>query len=379
MLKGRILATGGAGYIGSHLTVELLAAGYEVVILDNFENSDRATVNRIPKLAHGPVTLVEGDVRNCGLVETVLRRHRIDAVVHLAGKKAVGESVRDPLRYFNDNLMGAVSLFRAMRAVQVNNLLFSSSATVYGTPDQLPIRETAPTSISNPYGRTKLMTEEIIDDMVAAYPAMKAISLRYFNPVGAHASGQIGENPRGVPNNLFPYVAQTAAGLRSAVEVYGNDYATEDGTGLRDYIHVVDLAQGHVAAMAHLLSPAEGHVRHRRINLGTGKGHTVLQVIKAFSQACGFNVPYRIVPRRPGDAAASLADATLAQQLLDWRARHSLAEMCRDQWLFQKGVVQAKPLGGVVLRFPQALDPAAMLGSGSAVEHRSSPERAAPV
>ncbi len=375
MQKRRILATGGAGYIGSHLTVELLEAGYEVVILDNFENSDRATVNRIPKLGQGPVTLVEGDVRNSDLVETILRRHRIDAVVHLAGKKAVGESVRDPLRYFNDNLMGAVSLFRAMRAVQVNNLLFSSSATVYGAPDQLPIRETAPTSVSNPYGRTKLMTEEIIDDMVSAHPTMRAISLRYFNPVGAHASGQIGENPRGVPNNLFPYVAQTAAGWRSMVEVYGDDYATEDGTGLRDYIHVVDLARGHVAAMAHLLSPAGGHVRHRRINLGTGKGHTVLQVIKAFSQACGFNVPYRIVPRRPGDAAASLADATLANELLDWRARYTLAEMCRDQWLFQKGVSQAEIAGGVGLRFPAALNPATLFGLGSAKEYRSSSER----
>ena len=378
MFKGSILATGGAGYIGSHLAVELLAANYEVVILDNFENSDRAAAARIPRLAHGPVTLVEGDVRNTELVETILRRHRVDAVVHLAGKKAVGESVRDPLVYFHDNLLGAVSLLRAMRAVHVNRLLFSSSATVYGTPEDLPIRETAPTSIGNPYGRTKLMTEEIIDDVVAAQPDLRAMSLRYFNPVGAHASGLIGENPRGVPNNLFPFVAQTAAGQRNVVEVYGNDYPTEDGTGLRDYIHVVDLARGHVAALRHLMSQTSDPVRHRRINLGTGRGHTVLQVIRAFSAACGFDVPYRIVPRRPGDAAASVADATLANELLDWHPQHSLSDMCRDHWGFQQRLARAERPGSPILRFPQMVHAAASSVLGGGQDRRALHDQTSP-
>lgn len=330
-----ILATGGAGYIGSHVVVELLAVGHRVVILDNFENADRRAVAQIPKIAQGEVILVEGDVREQAVVEEVLRQHRVDAVIHLAGKKSVGESVADPLLYFHDNLLGAISLLRAMRAVRVRNLVFSSSATVYGHPQTLPIAESAPTGVTNPYGRTKLMIEEIIDDVTVAEPDFHAISLRYFNPVGAHPSGLIGESPRGIPNNLFPYVAQTAAGLREAVQVFGRDYDTIDGTGMRDYIHVVDLARGHVAAIDHLFA-AKPKDRHLRINLGTGTGYTVLQVLDAFSEACGIAVPYEFVGRRPGDAAASLADPTRAHRLLAWRATRDLKAMCADHWAFQK-------------------------------------------
>ncbi|CAM3403472.1 UDP-glucose 4-epimerase GalE [Paracoccus nototheniae] len=339
-----ILASGGAGYIGSHVVVELLAAGHRVVILDNFENSDRRAVASLPKIAPGPVILIEGDVRDPDVVEGILRRYGIDAVIHLAGKKAVGQSVADPLLYFHDNLLGAISLLRAMDRAGVRDLVFSSSATVYGMPKVLPIAETAPTGITNPYGRTKLMIEEMIDDLTAARPDFRAISLRYFNPVGAHSSGLIGENPKDAPNNLFPYVAQTAAGQRAEVQVFGGDYDTVDGTGVRDYIHVVDLARGHVAAIDHLSGPPAGSERHLRINLGTGTGYSVLQIIAAFSTACGFAVPYRIVDRRPGDAAVSLADPTLAGQILGWRATRDLDQMCADHWAYQqKALLDSRP------------------------------------
>lgn len=332
-----ILATGGAGYIGSHVVVELLGAGYRVVILDNFENSDRRVVSRIPEIAQGgDVTLIEGDVRDQRIVEEVLKSYRVDAVIHLAGKKAVGESVADPLLYFHDNLLGAIALLRGMKAIGVPSLVFSSSATVYGMPKALPIDETAPTGVTNPYGRTKLMIEEIVDDLAVSWSRFRAVSLRYFNPVGAHASGLIGETPRGIPNNLFPYVAQTAAGVRDRVRVFGGDYDTPDGSGIRDYIHVVDLAKGHVRAMDLLLRIGPTWTtRHRRINLGTGRGYSVLEVIGAFSRACGKQISYEIVDRRPGDAAASLADPSLAVELLGWRAEHDLQAMCRDHWAFQ--------------------------------------------
>jgi len=330
-----ILATGGAGYIGSHVVVELLQAGHRVVIFDNFENSDRRAVACIPKIAPGTIVLVEGDVRNRLVVEEILSRYNIDAVIHLAGKKAVGESVADPMLYFHDNLLGAISLLQAMRNVGTKNLVFSSSATVYGVPKVLPIPEAAPTQVTNPYGRTKLMIEEMIDDFAVAEPDFRAISLRYFNPVGAHSSGLIGENPKDVPNNLFPYVAQTAIGLRKEVQVFGADYDTPDGTGVRDYIHVVDLASGHVAAIQHLFdtSPED---RHLRINLGTGTGYSVLQIIEAFSVACGFAIPYRVTDRRPGDAAVSLADPKRAAALLQWCATRDLSRMCADHWAFQR-------------------------------------------
>lgn len=330
-----VLATGGAGYIGSHVVVELVAAGYDVVVLDNFENSSPCVVGRLSELTGREIELVQADVRNRKSVEYVLDGFEVDAVIHLAGKKAVGESVENPLLYFDANLNGAISLLEAMQACGVHNLVFSSSATVYGVPEVLPIREGAATSATNPYGRTKLMIEEIISDVVASDADFRAISLRYFNPVGAHESGMIGEDPKGIPNNLFPYVAQTAAGERSSVQVFGGDYETADGTGLRDYIHVTDLAKGHVAALDRLLSGDPPKERHQKINLGTGEGHTVLEVIRAFSQACGSSIPYEVVGRRSGDVAASVADAGLALDLLGWRAIHDLRRMCRDHWRFQ--------------------------------------------
>ncbi|WP_292285974.1 UDP-glucose 4-epimerase GalE [Marivita sp.] len=331
-----ILATGGAGYIGSHTTVELLRAGHSVVILDNFENSARDALASIPKIAGGgKIWLAEGDVRNARLVADVIQRHSVDAVIHFAGKKAVGESVADPLLYYHDNITGALSVLSAMRGTGCKRLVFSSSATVYGDVKMLPIPETAPTCSSNPYGRTKLMIEEIIDDFVASTDDFGALSLRYFNPVGAHPSGFIGESPIGTPNNLFPFIAQTAAGMRDMVQIFGNDYETRDGTGSRDYIHVVDLARGHVAAVEHLLSQTTNILPHRKVNLGTGKGHTVLEVLNTFSKVCGFQIPHRIVPRRPGDVGLSLADPSLAFGLFNWRAELGLDEMCRDHWRFQ--------------------------------------------
>lgn len=333
-MKRCILATGGAGYIGSHVVTQLLDAGHRVVILDNFENSDPDVIDRIETISGTRLRLIEGDVRDQATVERVLRVHGVDAVIHLAGKKSVGESVADPLLYFSDNLNGAISLLQAMCTTGVMRLAFSSSATVYGTPKTLPIDETAETGATSPYGRTKLMIEEIIDDCVASVSQMRAISLRYFNPVGAHASGLIGENPRGTPNNLFPYVVQTATGERPFVRVFGGDYPTADGTGLRDYIHVIDLARGHLAATDLLLDDTTPAVRHRRINLGTGTGHTVLEVISAMSKTSGQRIPYKIVQRRPGDVAASVADPSLAHSLLGWRADLGLDRMCLDQWRF---------------------------------------------
>lgn len=341
-MRQKILATGGAGYIGSHVAVALLEAGHDVVILDNFENSDLSVIRRIEQIAHAKVTLIEGDVRDRATLDALFRKHRIDAVIHLAGKKAVGESVANPLLYYHDNIAGAVTLLQAMQAAGVDNLVFSSSATVYGVPEQLPIDENCKTGVTNPYGRTKLMIEEILEDCVAANANLHVISLRYFNPVGAHQSHLIGENPRGIPNNLFPYVAQTALGERPFVQVFGADYDTPDGTGLRDYIHVVDLAAGHLAAINYVLTVAQSGARHRKINLGTGQGYSVLEVIEAFSNACGFPVPYQLAARRSGDAAASVADASLAHKLLGWKAELGLDRMCADQWEFGIKVANTK-------------------------------------
>lgn len=338
----KILATGGAGYIGSHVAVALLEAGYELVILDNLENSERSVIDRIEKIAQAPVTFVQGDVRDRVTLDNLFRNHRIDAVIHLAGKKAVGESLSNPLLYYHDNISGAVTLLQAMKEARISRLVFSSSATVYGAPERLPIDETFKTGVTNPYGRTKLIVEEILDDCVAADPELNAVSLRYFNPVGAHGSHLIGENPKGIPSNLLPFVAQTALGERPYVQVFGADYDTPDGTGLRDYIHVVDLAAGHLAAIHFVLNTLQTGSRHRRINLGTGRGHTVLEVIAAFSAACGFSVPYRIVPRRPGDTAASIADVNLAYRLLGWRAQFGLDQMCADQWAFVSRVSKSE-------------------------------------
>ena len=342
ILSRKILATGGAGYIGSHVAVALLEAGYDVVVLDNFENSAPSVIDRIERITDERLTLVKGDVRDRTTLNNIFRHHNIDAVIHLAGKKAVGESISNPLLYFHDNITGAVSLLQAMKDAGVDRLVFSSSATVYGVPERLPIDETCKTGVTNPYGRTKLMTEEILDDCVAADPSLKVVSLRYFNPVGAHHSHLIGENPKGVPSNLLPFVAQTALGQRPFVQIFGDDYDTPDGTGLRDYIHVVDLAAGHLAAINFVLAAAQTDMGHRRINLGTGKGHTVLEVIKAFSRACGFPVPYKVGPRRAGDTGASVADASLARNLLGWQAALGLDQMCADQWAFVSKVAQTK-------------------------------------
>lgn len=331
-----VLATGGAGYIGSHVTVELIRAGYSVVILDNFENSDPSVVDRISELTETDVRCVTCDVLDTESLVEVLKAEGIDVVIHLAGKKSVAESMADPLMYFRANIGGLFSLLSAMQQSNVGKLVFSSSATVYGKQEQLPIKETASTSVNNPYGRTKLASEEFIGDFVRANSDMSAISLRYFNPVGADTSGLIGESPDGVPANLFPYISQTAAGLRDAVQVFGDDYDTPDGTGIRDYIHVSDLARGHVAAAEFLLSHDVAASKHVKVNLGTGQGYSVLEAINAFSAASGLDIPYRIQARRPGDVAASVADPSFARELLGWTAQAGLSDMCRDHWNFQQ-------------------------------------------
>jgi UDP-glucose 4-epimerase len=330
----RVLTTGGAGYIGSHVAVELMTAGMQVLILDNFENSDPSVVARIAEITGRLPELVEADVRDRAALERLFGRQRIDAVIHLAGKKCVAESVADPLLYYAANLDGAVSLLRAMRDRGVNRLVFSSSASVYGVPESLPINETARTGPLSPYADTKLIIERIIDAELVARPALAAVSLRYFNPVGAHSSGLIGEDPLTEPTNLFPVLARAAIGASDAVKVFGDDYPTPDGTGIRDFIHVADLARGHVAAVRRLLEGKDTAGRHDRFNLGTGKGYTVLEAIAAFSAAAGTPVPYRVAPRRPGDIVASVADPSRAASMLGWRARRGLEAMCADHWAY---------------------------------------------
>jgi UDP-glucose 4-epimerase len=334
-----ILATGGAGYVGSHVAAALLAAGDRVVVLDDFSNADEDIGTRLARLGHGHAEVVRGDIRDARLLDHVFARTRIDAVVHLAGLKAVGESVREPLRYVDVNVGGAVSLLRAMLRAGVHRLVFSSSATVYGAPEANPIPETAPLAPLNPYGSTKLSIERILGDLVEAEPRFGAISLRYFNPVGAHASGLIGESPRGVPNNLFPYIAQTAAGLRDRVQVFGADYPTPDGTGIRDYVHVDDLARGHLAALDFLLAGRDGEGRHMPLNLGRGRGTSVLEALDAFGRAVGRPIPYEIAARRPGDSVECVADPSRAEALLGWRAILDLEAMCIDHWAFQRGLL----------------------------------------
>jgi UDP-glucose 4-epimerase len=335
-----ILLTGGAGYIGSHTVVALREAGFEPVILDNFSNSHPAVLDRLARITGGAVTLERGDVLDTPWVESVLRRHRPAGVVHLAGDKAVGESVAQPLKYFHNNMGGAVSLLRAMEAVYLSHaegglgpptLVFSSSATVYGDPATVPITEDFPRSHTNPYGHSKLVIEDMLAAVRVSSPAWRVGVLRYFNPVGAHPSGLIGEDPSDIPNNLMPYVTQVAVGQRSHLSVFGNDYPTPDGTGVRDYIHVQDLAAGHVAALQALLNTGASFT----VNLGTGRGHSVLEVVAAFEAASGQPVPYRFAPRRPGDVAQCYADPALARRLLGWEAKRSLDEMCADAWRWQ--------------------------------------------
>ena len=326
-----ILLTGGAGYIGSHTYVSLFEAGYTPVILDNFANSQPAVLERLQAITGRPALCEQGDVLDTPWVEEVLRRHRIAGVVHFAGDKAVGESVAKPLKYYRNNLGGAVSLMQAMENVGCETLVFSSSATVYGDPDHVPIAEDAPRSHTNPYGHTKLVIEDMLAAQRVAQPQWKVAVLRYFNPVGAHPSGLIGEDPAGIPNNLMPYITQVALGQRPYLQVFGSDYPTPDGTGVRDYIHVCDLAEGHVAALKALM--AQG--RSLSVNLGTGQGYSVLDVVRAFEAASGKAVPYQLAPRRAGDVAKVYADPRLARELLGWQATRTLDEMCADAWRWQ--------------------------------------------
>lgn len=326
-----ILLTGATGYIASHTWLALWRAGFEVVGVDDFRNSSPRVLERLAELGGRTPVFERADVTSAAAVNGVLERHRIDATVHFAALKAVGESASMPLAYFGNNLGGLVTVCEALRARGLGRFVFSSSATVYGQPERLPITEDAPVSAANPYGRTKLMGEQILTDLAAAEPGWQNAILRYFNPVGADASGRIGEDPRGTPNNLMPYVSQVAVGRRDRLSVWGNDYDTPDGTGVRDYIHVSDLAQGHVAALQRLL----GHAGSFTVNLGTGRGHSVLEVVAAFAAASGRAIPYEIRPRRPGDVAACWADPAQARRLLGWEARHDLATMCADAWRWQ--------------------------------------------
>ena len=327
----KILATGGAGYIGSHTCVELLRCGHEVVVVDNLQNSKLEAVRRVQEITGGKIAFHKADLRDRSALENIFRQEGVDAVIHFAGLKAVGESTQKPLEYYQNNITGTLVLCEVMRQAGVRTIVFSSSATVYGNPESVPIREDFPLSATNPYGRTKLMIEEILGDLHVSDPAWNIAILRYFNPVGAHKSGKIGEDPRGIPNNLFPYITQVAIGRLKELSVYGNDYPTPDGTGVRDYIHVVDLACGHLKA----LEKISGKKGLSIYNLGTGRGYSVLEAVAAFEKASGRKVPYKIAPRRPGDIPACYADPSKANRELGWRATRGLDEMCADSWRWQ--------------------------------------------
>lgn len=327
----KILVLGGAGYIGSHTCVELLDAGYEVVVLDNFCNSSPESLVRVESITGKKITLIQADVRDKAALQQAFTQHQFAAVIHFAGLKAVGESVANPLKYYDNNFNATVILCEVMQEFDCKNLIFSSSATVYGDAKEMPIQEDSALSATNPYGRSKLMIEDLIRDLYIADDSWNAVILRYFNPVGAHISGLIGEDPAGIPNNLMPYIAQVAVGKLACLSVYGNDYDTKDGTGVRDYIHVVDLAKGHVKALDYLLN----NKGVTAINLGTGVGYSVLEMIAAFQKASGNTVSYKIVDRRAGDVASCYADPGLAKQKLDWDAKLGLDRMCDDTWRWQ--------------------------------------------
>ena len=327
-----VLLTGGAGYIGSHTAVELLSAGHDVIIADNYANSSPIVAQRITQITGKPVKCYEADAADPAALERIFQENAIDSVIHFAGLKAVGESVRLPLDYYRNNLDSTLALLAAMEAHGVRQLIFSSSATVYGKHAALPYREDAETGpCTNPYGWTKLFIEQILRDYVTAHPDFSAVLLRYFNPVGAHESGLMGEDPRDIPNNLMPYIARVAVGTLPYLNVFGNDYPTPDGTGVRDYIHVTDLATGHMAALDY----AASHTGVEVFNLGTGTGYSVLDMVHAFSRACGRDIPYRIAPRRSGDIAACYADVTKAKEILGWRAKLDIDDMCRSAWNWQ--------------------------------------------
>jgi UDP-glucose 4-epimerase len=327
----KILVTGGAGYIGSHTCVELLNAGFEVTVLDNFCNSKTESINRVQKITGKKITLTQGDVRDKACLSSIFSQNKIDAVIHFAGLKAVGESVANPLYYYDNNVMGSLMLLEVMAEFNVKNIVFSSSATVYGFSDTKPIPETAPLSPFNPYGQSKRMVEQMLEDLSVADASWNITLLRYFNPVGAHSSGEIGEDPNGVPNNLMPYVSQVAIGKLASLSVFGNDYPTIDGTGVRDYIHVVDLALGHLAAL-NALNKDCGLLT---VNLGAGYGYSVLELVHTFERATGKSIPYKVVDRRGGDIAIYFADATFAKQVLGWQTTKTLEDICRDTWHWQ--------------------------------------------
>ena len=327
-----ILVTGGAGYIGSHTCIELLNQGHKVVVVDNLVNSHSESLQRVEELTGKNIPFYAVDLSNEAEITKVFSEHSIEAVIHFAGLKAVGESVEQPIRYYDNNIKSTLVLCKLMQSFSVKHLVFSSSATVYGLAESNPIPETAPLSATNPYGRTKLFIEYILNDWITTFDGASVALLRYFNPVGAHASGRIGEDPQGIPNNLMPYITQVAAGRREKLSIFGNDYDTVDGTGVRDYIHVVDLAIGHVKALDALIHLTGSHV----YNLGTGNGTSVLELVQAFQQATGQPIPYEIGTRRPGDVATCFADSSKAERELNWKADRGIVEMCRDSWKWQK-------------------------------------------
>jgi UDP-glucose 4-epimerase len=326
-----VLITGGAGYIGSHTVVELIAAGHQPVIVDNFDNSSPLVLDRLKQITGGAIPLHEADLCNRQALERVFAQHRFDAVIHFAGLKAVNESVEQPLRYYRNNLDSTLTLCEVMAAHDVKRLVFSSSATVYGPPAALPLTEDMPLRGTNPYGQTKLMIEQILRDLAASDPTWQIALLRYFNPVGAHSSGLIGEDPQGKPNNLMPFLTQVAVGRRDHLSIFGHDYDTPDGTGVRDYLHVTDLAKGHLKALEHMPAPGTAEA----YNLGTGTGYSVLEMVAAFEKASGRPIPYKFEPRRPGDIAACYADPAKAARDLHWTAALTLDDMCRDSWHWQ--------------------------------------------
>ncbi|WP_214835599.1 UDP-glucose 4-epimerase GalE [Exiguobacterium sp. s36] len=326
-----ILVTGGAGYIGTHTVLQLLETGHDVIVVDNLSNSRREALDRVEALTGKSVTFYLGDILDRELLEQIFLTHTIDAVIHFAGLKAVGESVSEPLRYYENNVVGTTVLLEVMNAFDVKRIVFSSSATVYGMPERTPIDESFPLSATNPYGRTKLMIEDIMRDLAISDPSWSIALLRYFNPIGAHESGQIGEDPFDIPNNLMPYITQVAVGRLNELSVFGDDYDTPDGTGVRDYIHVVDLAEGHLKALDYVMD----HTGAEAFNLGTGTGYSVLDLVNAFEAESGKDVPYKVTPRRPGDIAMCFADPSKSKRVLGWEAKHDIRAMCRDAWNWQ--------------------------------------------
>jgi len=333
----KYLITGGTGYIGSHTCVELINQGHQVIVIDNLSNSSADTLTKVIEITQTEkIPFYQGDIRDRELLQKIFKTHKIDAVIHFAGLKAVGESIQKPLQYYNNNVTGTIILLEEMQQGSVKTIIFSSSATVYGSPKKLPIKETHPTGgTTNPYGQSKFIIEEILKDLHKSDSSWKTASLRYFNPVGAHPSGKIGEAPNGIPNNLMPYISQVAVGKLEKLKVYGNDYPTPDGTGVRDYIHVVDLAKGHIAALKNLTNSKLNTNKPLEANLGRGSGYSVIQMVKAFEQACGIKIPYEIVARREGDIAECYASTEYAEQCLNWKAEKDLQQMCKDTWNYQ--------------------------------------------